>query len=81
MYMCIRNLTIIGSDNGLSLGCCQAIIWNNDGIFLFWPLETNFSETLIKIYSSSLKKMHLKIIIKLVICHVDKIYVFLQCIS
>ena len=31
----VSNLTIIGSDNGLSPGqCCQAIIWTNAGILL-----------------------------------------------
>ena len=81
MHICISKLTITGSDNGLSLGWCQAIIWNNDGIFLFEPLGTNFNEILIEIYTFSFKKMHLKIIIMLVICHLDRISVFLQCKS
>ena len=42
-------LTIIGSDNGLSPGRPQAIIWTNDGILLIAPLGTNFSELLIEI--------------------------------
>ena len=33
-YICISILTIIGSDNGLSPGWCQAIIWTNAGILL-----------------------------------------------
>ena len=32
--ICISNLTIIGSDNGLSRGQYQAIIWTNVGILL-----------------------------------------------
>ena len=32
-------LTITGSDNGLSPGRRQAIIWTNDGILLIGPLE------------------------------------------
>ena len=28
-HICIGNLTIISSDNGLSPGWCQAIIWTN----------------------------------------------------
>ena len=32
MHICICNLTIIGSENGLSPGGRQAIIWTNDGI-------------------------------------------------
>ena len=59
-HICINKLTIIGSDNGLSPGWCQAIIWTNAGILLIGPLRTNFSETLIKIYTFSLKKMHVK---------------------
>ena len=53
-------LTSIGSDNGLSPGRRQAIIWTNAGIFLIGPLGTNFSEILIEIHTFSFKKMHLK---------------------
>ena len=38
-----------GSDNGLSPGWRQAIIWTNAGILLIGPLGTNFSEILIEI--------------------------------
>ena len=31
-HICVSKLTIIGSDNGLSPGRRQAIIWTNDGI-------------------------------------------------
>ena len=58
MHICIGKLTIIGSDNGLSPGQCQAIIWTNAGILLIWPLGTKFSEILIKIHIFSFKKMH-----------------------
>ena len=34
MHIFISNLTIIGSDNGLSPGRRQAIIWTNTGILL-----------------------------------------------
>ena len=43
-HICVGNLTIIGSDNGLSPGRRQAIIWANAGILLIWPLGTNFYE-------------------------------------
>ena len=43
-HICVGNLTIIGSYNGLSPGRRQAIIWTNDGILLFEPLGTNFNE-------------------------------------
>ena len=56
-HICVGNLTIIGSDNGLSPGRRLAIIWTNAGIFLIGPLGTNFSEILIKIPTFSLKKM------------------------
>ena len=59
-HICVGKRTIIGSDNGLSLGQRQAIIWANAGTLLIWPLGTNFSEILIEIYTFSLKKMHLK---------------------
>ena len=59
-HICVGKLTIIGSDNGLSPGRRQAIIWTNDGILLIGPLGTNFSEILIEIHTFSFKKMHLK---------------------
>ena len=59
-HICVSKLTIIGSDNGLSPGRCQAIIWTNAGILLTGPLGTNYSEILIKIHIFSFKKMHWK---------------------
>ena len=59
-HICIGNLTIIGSDNGLSPDQRQAITWTNVGIFLIGPLGTNVSEMLIEIHTFSLKKIHLK---------------------
>ena len=50
-HICVSKLTIIGSDNGLSPGRRQAIIWTNAGILLIGPLVTNFSEILIEIYT------------------------------
>ena len=44
------NLLIIDSDNGLSPGRRQAIIWTNSGILLSLTLGTEFSEILIKIH-------------------------------
>ena len=41
------NLTIIGSNNGLSPGRHQAIIWTDAGILLIRTLGTSFSEILI----------------------------------
>ena len=59
-HICVSKLTIIGSDNGLSPGRRQAIIWTNDGILLIWPLGTNFSEILSEIHSFAFTKMHWK---------------------
>ena len=60
MHICVSKLTIIDSDNGLSPGRRQAIIWTNAGILLIWPLGTNLRETLFKMQPFSLEKMHLK---------------------
>ena len=49
-HICVGNQTIIGSDNGLSPGRYQAIIWTNAVISLNPPLGTNSSEILIEIH-------------------------------
>ena len=41
MRICVSNLTIIGSDNGLSPDRRQAIICTNAGILLIGPLGTS----------------------------------------
>ena len=58
-HICVSELTIIGSDNGLSPGRRQAIIWNNAGLLLIEPLGTNLSEISIGLQTFSFKKMHL----------------------
>ena len=58
-HIWVSELTIIGSDNGLSPGWRQAIIWNNAGLLLIEPLGTYFSEISIGIQTFSFKKMHL----------------------
>ena len=55
------NWVNIGSDNGLSPVCRQAIIWTNAGLLSIGPMETNFSDILIAILSFSFKKIYLKI--------------------
>ena len=60
MGFILTHLTIIGSDNGLSPGRRQAIIWTNAGILLIWTLGRNFSEIISEIHAFSFKKMHLK---------------------
>ena len=59
-YICVSKLISIDTDNGLSLGWHQAIIWANVGILLTGPLGTNFNEILIEIRTFSLKEIHLK---------------------
>ena len=49
--ICVNNLAIMGSDNGLSPGRRQAIIWTNDGILLIEPLWTHFEEISIEIHT------------------------------
>ena len=60
-HICVGKLIIIGSDNGLSPGRRQAIIWTNAGILSIGPLGTNFSEILAAIITFSFKKMYLKV--------------------
>ena len=59
-HICVGNLTIIGSGNGLSPGQRQAIIWTNAGILLIGPLGTNFSEIPMAFHTFSVKKIRLK---------------------
>ena len=59
MHICVSKLTIIGSDNGMSPGRRQAIIWTNAGILLIGTLGTNFSEILSEIHTFSFKNIRL----------------------
>ena len=56
----VSKLTIIGSENGLSPGRRQAIIWTNAGLLLIEPLGTNVSEILFETLTFSFKKIYLK---------------------
>ena len=60
-HICVSQLTIICSDNGLSPDRRQAIIWTNAGILLIGLLGTSFSEILIEILTFSFKKLRLKV--------------------
>ena len=60
-HTCVGNLTIIGSDNGLSPGRRQAVILTNAGVLSIGPLGTKFSEILIEILRFSFKKICLKV--------------------
>ena len=59
-HMCVSKLAIISSDNGLSPGRRQTIIWTNAKMLLIQPLKTNFSEVSMKMCRFSFKKIHLK---------------------
>ena len=59
-HICVSKLPIIWSDNSLSPGRRQAIIWTNAGILLLGPPRTTFNETLIKIHTFSFKKIPFK---------------------
>ena len=60
-HICVSKLTIIASDNGLSPGRRQAIIWTNAGILSIGTVATNFNEILSEIHTFSFKKMYFKI--------------------
>ena len=76
-HICVSRLTITGSDNGLSPGRRQAIIWTNAGILLTGPLGTNFSENFIEILKFSFTKMRLKS----VVCEIAAILSRPQCVK
>ena len=59
IYASINYANIV-SDNSLSPGRRQAIIWTNTGLLSFEPLWTKFSAILVKI-QFSFDKMHAKI--------------------
>ena len=61
-HTCISKLTIIDSDDGLSPGQRQAIIWTNAGIMLIGTSGTVFSDISIENHTFSFKKMHLKML-------------------
>ena len=61
-HMCVDNLVINDSDNGLSPGRCQTVIWINAGILLIGPLGTNYSGILIEVHTFSFEKMHLNML-------------------
>ena len=50
-HIYVNKLTIMGSDNGLSPGRRQAIIWTNAGILSIGPLGINFSKKIYQNYN------------------------------
>ena len=61
MHKCVGKLTIIGSDNGLSPGRRQAILWTNDGILFIGPLGATFSEISIELQTFSSRPQCVKV--------------------
>ena len=59
-HISVSKLIIIGSDNGLSPGQSQSIIWTNAVILLIGSLETNSNEILIEFHTFSFTMMYLK---------------------
>ena len=59
-HICVSKLNSISSDNGLSTGRCQAIIWTNAGILSNYTFGTYFSEILSGIHTFPFTNMHLK---------------------
>ena len=59
-HIWVSKLNIIGSDNGLSPGRRQAIIWTNAGILSIPTMETKFNEILSAIHAFSFNKTHFK---------------------
>ena len=60
-HICISNQTTIGSDNDLSPGRLQAIIWANAGILLIEHIGSNFSEMFISIQTLSFREIYLEV--------------------
>ena len=73
-HICVIRLTITGSDNGLSPGRRQAIIWTNAGILLIGSLGTNFGENLIEILTFSFT-------IEIAVCEMAVILSRSQCVN
>ena len=75
-HICVGNLTIICSDNGLSPSRRQAIIWTIAGILLIGLVGTIFSEILIEcIY------FHKENAFEKVVCKMTAILSRLQCVN
>ena len=60
-HRCVSKLNIMGSNNGLSPGRRQAIIWTIAGKLLIGPLGTNINKNSIEIYALSFTKIHWKL--------------------
>ena len=59
-HIFVNKLSVIASDNGLSAGRRQAIIWTNAGILLIGPFGAKFNDIFTEIHTFSFKKTHFK---------------------
>ena len=59
-HICVGDLAIIGSDNGLSPGRREAIICTNAGMLLIGLLAANVSEIIIESHTFSFMKVYLE---------------------
>ena len=65
-HICVSKINIIGLDNGLSPGLCQAIISTNVGKLSIGPLAIDFSAILIEINTFSfLENVFQKVVCKM----------------
>ena len=78
-HICVSNLTIINSDNGLLPGRRQAIIGTNAGILLMGALGINYGEMLIDINTFAFKKIHLKMSAKRCVYFVSDLMCWYTC--
>ena len=61
VYTCVCKIIVIGSDNSLSPGRRQVVIWTNAGILIIGSLGIHFNEILSKSYTFSFKKTPVKL--------------------
>ena len=76
-HICVGYLTVIGSDNGLSHGRRQAMIWTNAGILFIGPLGTNSREMFIEILAFSIQEN----VLESVVCEMASILSRPQCVN
>ena len=76
-YICVSGITIIGSDNGLSPGRRQAIIWSNAGILLIEALEKKLQWNSYRNYSIFIQENALEC----VVCEMTTILSRPQCVK
>ena len=75
-HICVGKLTIIDSDNGLSTGRSQAIIWTKAGILLIGPLGIYFNEILIGVKENAFENAF-----ENVVCEMASILSRPQCVN